>query len=322
MRGFLARRLIAAGLALWAVATLTFVVVNLAPGGPAIALAGDYGAPGQIEEVTRAYGLDRPLAARYLDHMARLATGDLGRSYRSQAPVRALIAESLPVSLALIVPAILASALIGVALGLGAASLGRGGAGLFTGLMAAAHAVPVYVVAQGLVLAFAVGLGLLPVQGLGDPRQSSAGLAAAADLARHLVLPVMALALHHVTFMALMTRTRLALELARPYVVTARAKGASLPGARRRHALPNALLPIVTLSGQRLGGLLGGVVIVETVFALPGLGRLAVTATLARDHPVVIGVVVVACAIVILGNLVADLAVARLDPRAAEELPS
>lgn len=319
---FLARRLVAAGIALWAVATLTFALVNLAPGGPAIALAGDYGAPGQIEELTRAYGLDRPLVVRYLDHLARLAAGDLGQSYRSQAPVRTLIAESLPVSLALIVPAILVSVLIGVALGLGAAGFGRAGAGLFTGLMAAAHAVPVYVVAQGLVLAFAVWLGLLPVQGLADPRHSSTGLAAAADLARHLVLPVAALALHHVTFMALMTRTRLALELARPYAVTARAKGLSLVATRRYHALPNALLPIVTLSGQRLGGLLGGVVVVETIFALPGLGRLAIGATLARDHPVVIGAVLAACAIVILGNLVADLLVAWLDPSAAEETAS
>ncbi|WP_439572074.1 ABC transporter permease [Phreatobacter sp.] len=322
MRAFLAGRLIAAGIALWAVATLTFVLINLAPGGPAVALAGDYGAPGQIEEITRAYGLDRPLGLRYLDHMVRLATGDLGQSYRSQAPVRTLIAESLPVSLALLVPAILLSALIGIGLGLGTASLGRGGAGLFTGLMAAAHAVPVYVVAQGLVLGLAVWLGLLPVQGLLDPRQSPTGIAAVADMARHLILPVTALALHHVTFMALMTRTRLALELARPYAVTARAKGLSLGRTRRNHALPNALLPIVTLSGQRLGGILGGVVIVETVFALPGLGRLAVAATIARDHPLVIGTVLAACAIVILGNLIADILVAWLDPRTAGDLSS
>lgn len=318
MKGFLARRLVAAGIALWTVATLTFVLVNLAPGGPAIALAGDYGADGLLEEVTRAHGLDRPLALRYLDHMARLATGDLGHSYRAGAPVGSLVAAALPVSLGLLVPAILLSALIGVALGLGTAGLGRAGAGLFTGLMAAAHALPVYVVAQALVLLLAVWAGLLPVQGLADPRQSLSGWAAAADLARHLVLPVTALALHHVTFMALMTRTRLALELARPYVVTARAKGLSRSRTRRHHALPNALLPIVTLSGQRLGGLVGGVVIVETVFALPGLGRLAVSATLARDHPVVIGAVLVACAIVILGNLLADLVVARLDPRTTE----
>lgn len=321
MRGLFARRLVAAGIALWAVASLTFVLINLAPGGPAIALTGEHGAPGQIEEVMRAHGLDRPLAVRYLDHMARLATGDLGHSFRAGAPVHSLVAAALPVSLALLVPAILLSALAGVALGLATAGLGRAGAGLFTGLMAAAHALPVYVVAQGLVLILAVQLGLLPVQGLTDPRQALSGWAAVIDLVRHLVLPVTALALHHVTFMALMTRSRLALELARPYAVTARAKGLSHSRTRLRHALPNVLLPIVTLSGQRLGGLVGGVVIVETVFALPGLGRLAVSATLARDHPVVIGAVLVACTIVILGNLVTDLVVARLDPRTAETPP-
>lgn len=301
--------------ALWLVASLAFAMIHLAPGGPAVALAGDYGAPGYLEEVARAHGLDRPLLVQYRDFLGRLLTGDLGQSYRAQRPVAALIAERLPVSLALVLPSILLSALLGIGLGLAAARLGAGGGALFAGAMAGLHAVPGIVVAQGLVLVFAVGLGWLPVQGLGDPRVEPS----LAGWLRHLALPVAALTLHQISFMALIARARLVEEMARPYAATARAKGLAVAAVRRRHALPNALLPLLTLSGTRLAGLIGGAVVVEMVFALPGLGRLAVGAAVARDHPVVIGTVLVACAAVIVANALVDGLAALIDPRLGED---
>ena len=144
---------------------------------------------------------------------------------------------------------------------------------------------------------------------------AQAALGRMLDMARHLVLPVLALALHHLTFVALLTRTRVMAEMERPYVVTAAAKGVAPRLVRRRHALPNAMLSLVSLFGSRLGAFVAGAVTIEVLFALPGLGRLAVTSAVARDHPVVIGLVLFTTAIVVVTNLVVDLAFRRLDPR-------
>lgn len=302
----------------WLAATLAFVLIHLAPGGPAVALGGESGAPGYLEEIQRLYGLDRPLPEIYVDWLLDVARGNLGFSYRSQQPVLALILDRLPVTLALVAPAIVLSALAGVALGLAQVPTGERPRRGFVAAMAALHALPSYVVGQGLVIVAALGLGLLPVQGLVDARSVATGAARLLDMARHLVLPVLTLALHHVAFMALLTRARVARELARPYTVTAAAKGVTPAGVRRRHALPNAMLGIATLFGARLGGFVAGAVVVETLFALPGLGRLVVTSAIARDHPVVIGIVLFTTAVVVAANLIVDALLRRLDPRVAE----
>lgn len=306
--------------AAWLAATVAFLLIHLAPGGPAIALGGDSGAPGYLEDVARLYRLDRPLPEIYLGWLGDLLRGDLGYSYRNHRTVLRLILERLPVTLALVGPAILLSAIAGVALGLGQApSPGRPRRG-FVATMAGLHAVPSYLVGQGLVVVFALWLGLLPVQGLVDAREPATGARHVLDMARHLVLPVLALALHHVAFVALLTRARLADELERPYVVTAAAKGVPPAAVRRRHALPNATLAIATLFGSRLGAFVAGAIVIETVFALPGLGRLAVSSALARDHPVVIGIALVTTLIVVAGNLMVDAAMRRLDPRLDPQL--
>lgn len=297
----------------WLAASLAFLLIHLAPGGPAIALGGDSGAPGYLEEVARLYRLDRPLPEIYLDWLARVATGDLGHSYRSGQSVLSLILERLPVTLALVAPAVMLSAIAGTLLGLLRTPRG------FAASMAALHAVPGYLVGQTLVMVFALGLGVLPVQGLVDGRgPDSGGIARLLDMARHLILPVLALALHNLTFVALLTRTRVMAEMERPYAVTAAAKGVAPRLVRRRHALPNAMLGLVSLLGSRLGGFVAGAVTIEVLFALPGLGRLAVTSAIARDHPVVIGLVLFTTAVVVMTNLVVDLTFRRLDPRVGE----
>jgi peptide/nickel transport system permease protein len=310
----LLHRLLWAVPTLWAAATIAFVLAHLAPGSPAVALGGDFGAPGLIEDITRIQGLDRPVWAIYGEWLARLALGDLGFSFRAQARVADLIRDRLPVTLALMIPAIVFSMLIGV--WLGSATARRTGGRATVAALTAFQALPGYIVAQVLVLLFAVHLGLLPIQGLEDPRAPPDGAwAFLVERARHLALPVAALTLNQIAFVALLTRARMAEELGRVYVTTARAKGLTDAAVRRRHVLPNALLPLLTLFGSRIGALIGGALVVETMFALPGLGRLAVTAAIARDQPTVIGVVLVAALAIVVANLVVDLVHLRLDPR-------
>ncbi len=298
----------------WVAATLAFLLAHLAPGGPAIGLGGENGAPGHLEAVNRALGLDRPLPVIYLDWLSRLLTGDLGYSWRAQAPVAAIIRDHAPVTLGLMVPALVLATVAGLPLGLWAASA-RSSSGWFAGSLGALHALPSYVVAQGLVFVFALGLGLFPVQGLSDPRVSLEGIQRMADLGWRMTLPVLSLAVLQMAFVALVARSRIAEEMARPYAKTAFAKGLGTTAVKLRHALPNAALPLVTLVGWRLGAAIGGSVVIETVFALPGLGRLAVTSASARDTPVVIGIVLVACTATIVVNILVDLVVRRLDPR-------
>lgn len=305
---FLLRRGAFGLLALVTAASLAFLLAWNAPGGPAVGLAGEHGAPGYLEEVAARYGLDRPGLDIWLGWLGRLARGDLGHSWREQAPVAALILERAPVTLALMLPALLVAAVLGTGLGvLAAARPWRWPAAGF----AALHAVPAYILAQGLVMVFALRLGWFPVQGWADARMPGGVL----DHARHLVLPVLALALQQLAFVALLLRAGVAAEMRAPYAHAAQARGRTAWGVRWRHALPNAVLPAATLIAARFGGLIGGAIVVETAFALPGLGRLAVTAAIARDHPMVIGVVVVACACVMLANLLADILLAALDPR-------
>jgi peptide/nickel transport system permease protein len=316
--GFLLRRVAFGLLSVLAAASLAFVLAWHAPGGPAVGLAGEYGAPGYVEEVSARLGLDRPGWQVWLGWMGRLLRGDLGMSWREGAPVAALIAERLPLTLALTLGAAALAALGGTLLGLAAAA--RPDAGWPAALLAGFHAVPGYVAAQALVAVFAIGLGLLPVQGIADAREPAAGgLALLAERLRHLALPMLALALHQLCFVGLLVRAGLLAEMRRPYVTAAMARGLSRGAARRRHALPNALLPVATLSATRIGGLVGGALVIETAFALPGLGRLAVTAAVARDHPVVIGCVVAAAAIAWAANLAADLLAPRLDPRLRDD---
>jgi len=313
LAALLLRRLIFGAVAVFASASLAFLLAWNAPGGPAVGLAGEYGAPGYLEEVASRYGLDRPGIEVWLGWMGRLLVGDLGQSWREQAPVARLILERLPLTLSLTLAAAALAALAGTIIG-GAAS--RSGRRWPVAALSGLHAVPGPIVAQALVLVFALGLGALPVQGIADPREPARdGLALAGDFLRHMALPVLALALHQLCFVALLVRTGLRTQMRQAYVVAARARGASRVAARWRHALPNAALPVLSLTAMRLGSLVGGALVIEVAFALPGLGRLAVSAAAARDHPVVIGTVVAACAIAWVANLLADGVAPLLDPR-------
>lgn len=312
----IARRLGQAVLAVLGIITVTFVLIHNAPGDPAAALAGEGGDPGYIQAVREKFGLDRPLPQQYLTYAGNVLQGDLGTSLVRGQPVAAVIGDRLGPTLLLMGSALALSSVGGVVLGALAAR--RPGRTLDVGITTAAlvgYATPTFWLAQLAVLTLAFRAGWFPVQGLTDARSGATGLAAAVDVARHLVLPAAVLAVSEVAIVARLARSGLVHELASDYVRTARAGGVSPRRALTRHALPNALVPVVTIVGARFGTVLSGAVLVETVFAWPGLGLLLITSTRSRDYPVLLGLVLLASFAVVVANLVTDLVNGRIDPR-------
>ena len=301
MARYLLRRLAFALIALWAVSSATFLLVRLAPGGP---FDGERRLPPAVEANLRAaYHLDEPLAAQYARYMGMLARGDLGPSFRQKDfSVNELMAQGLPVSLTVGGLALALALSAGVALGAFAALRPDAPRDRTLTLFATlALALPPIVVAPALVLAFAVFLGWLPAGGIGT--------------ARHYVLPVVALALPFAAAFARLARGSVAESLAKPHVLTARAKGLPKMRVLFRHVLPSALIPVVSFAGPAAAAMLAGSVVVEQVFSLPGIGRYFAQGALNGDYTLVTGGVVVYAALVLLFNLLADLLYARLDPR-------
>lgn len=312
---YAARRVLQVLPALLTVLSATFLLIHLAPGSPVTYLAGEQSSPEYQAALARKFGLDEPLWEQYLRYLGTLLRGDLGRSIVQGQPVVTLIAERIPATLLLVLPALALSAALGVGLGIAAA---RWSGPLDRGLIVTAllgQAVPVFVVGLVAILVFAVFLGLLPVAGMRDLRESYTGPRAALDIARHLVLPVLTLAAGHVAIMARLTRSGVREELARPYATTARAKGLSDRATVWRHVLRNAANPILTALGNEAAILLGGAVIVERVFGWPGLGQLTLDSALSRDYPVLLGVVLLIAVAVIGINLLVDLLYPLVDPR-------
>jgi oligopeptide transport system permease protein len=294
-------RLLVSLLTLWVIVTAVFLLLRLAPGGP---FDGERRLPPEVEANLRAaYHLDEPLPAQYLRYLGMLARGDLGPSFRQKDfTVNELVAEGAPISLGVGALALLFATGVGIGIGVRAGT--APGSRRDRWLMGATNlglALPAIVVAPLAVLVFAVLLGWLPAGGIAGPA--------------HFVLPALALALPFTAAIARLTRGSVAETLQEPHVRTALAKG--LPGRRilRRHVLPLALLPVVSFLGPAAAALLTGSVVIEQVFELPGIGRYFVQGALNRDYTLVMGVVVVYAVLILLFNLLVDLAYARLDPR-------
>lgn len=317
LAGGLLSRLGGAVLTLWLVASTLFVLVHLAPGDPAAALRGETQSVQTRAADLARFGLDTTLGERYLQWISALARGDLGRSFMFRAPVSDIIAERLPVTLALTLPALALSSLAGILLALWTSL--RPGAifdRMTRGVILLLFALPVYWVGHLLIQIFALDLRWLPVQGLADLRDpASGGIALLAERARHLALPIAALVTQQLALIWLVTRAGLDEARAQPHFRTALAKGLSTAAALRRHALPQAGLALATVIGARTGALLTSATLVETVFGLPGMGRLMVSASLARDYPLVLGVLLVAVALTLAANALTDLIYRVLDPR-------
>lgn len=300
-----------------AIGLLNFALIRMAPGDPAAVLAGESGASDEqfVAKIRSDYGLDRPLVEQAATYLGRLATLDLGISYRAQRPVVEMIRERIPATVLLALPALLLAIGVGTTLGtLAATHVGNWRDGLITSLAMLCYATPVFWVGLLLVLTFSVALPWFPAFGMASFIRKT-GLAGVLDTLHHLVLPVLTLALFHMAVYVRVARAATIEVLGRDFVRTARAKGLGEGDVLRRHVLRNAILPTVTLAGLQAGQLLGGAVVVESVFAWPGIGRLAFDALMQRDYNVILGVFFVTSAMVLVANLLTDLALRWIDPR-------
>jgi peptide/nickel transport system permease protein len=310
MIAYILRRLAATLPVLAFVGLFVFFLLRLAPGDPAVLLAGDQATSAQIETIRQTLGLDRPLLGQLLTWSGQIARGDLGRSVFSDMEVTRLIGMRLEPTAMLAVVAILMALVI--ALPLGTLSAVRAGSGLDRAVMAFAmvgFSSPVFVIAFGLVYVFALTLGWFPTQGYVPLSQ---GLLPCLN---SLVLPGLALAMLYAALIARITRAALLEVLAEDYVRTAQAKGVGPERVVLRHALKNAAIPVVTVVGVGIAALLGGVVVTETVFNIPGLGRLTTDAILRRDYPVVQGLILLFSLVYVVVNLLVDLSYVLFDPR-------
>lgn len=315
---FMSIRVLQGIAALLVIATINFMLIRAAPGDPVSVMAGEAGAsdPQFVAQLRAQFGLDKPLGtqlANYLGHVVQL---DLGFSYRQQQPVLDLILARLPATLLLTGSAFALSILLGVMLGAFAARrVGTWVDSVTTVVALVFYATPLYWLALMAVLLFSIKLGWLPAFGYITVGSGMTGFALAMDIAAHLVLPAATLALFYMAVYARMTRASM-LEVAQmDFVKTARAKGVRPGRIQRAHILRNALLPVITLAGIQAGGMIGGAVLTETVFAWPGIGRLMFDALLQRDYNLLLGCFLVTAAMAVLFNLITDLAYTLVDPR-------
>lgn len=313
---YVVRRLLQVIPAVAAILVITFGVIHLAPGDPVLAVAGDNGDLAYYEFMREKFGLNRPLVEQFTTYTGNVFQGDLGVSFAQGREVSELIADRVPATLLLLGSALVLSSIGGIVVGLLAARRPFGVVDL--GISTAAlvgYALPVFWLAQLALLTVAFRTGWFPIQGMTDARAGYTGWTAFWDVAHHLILPALVLAASEVALVARVTRTGLIQQVNQDYVRTAKAKGLSPGTSLLRHALPNALLPVVTVIGSRIGTLVSGAVLVETVFGWPGLGRLLLDAANNRDHPILLGLVLLVAFSVVVTNLLTDLVYARIDPR-------
>ncbi|MDH7486693.1 MAG: ABC transporter permease [Anaerolineae bacterium] len=314
MRTYLLRRFPSFLLTLFLISLVTFVVVQVVPGDPAQLILGTEAPPEALAELRAQLGLDRPLPLQYLSWLSGVLRGNLGVSLRHGRPVAALIAGRLPVTLSLAFLSLILAVFLALPLGILAAVRQR--SALDYGVLVFAQAglaLPSFWIGILLILLFALSWRWLPSGGYVPWGQSLLGAL------RTLAMPVLALGLPMAGVLARLVRASMLEELTRDHIRTARAKGLSEAQVILRHALKNALIPTVTVLGLQLGFLLGGSIVVEQVFALPGLGRLVLFAINNRDLPLIQGLVLFIAALVVVINFLVDLAYAWLDPRISLE---
>lgn len=318
MPRYIASRLLQ-GLALvLAVVVLNFVLVHAAPGDPVETIAGASGgmSPEMMAQLRTQYGLDRPLPVQLGVYLGKVLQGDLGYSYFFNLPVTALIAERVPATLLLVLSAVLLAFGVGTALGVLSSRKPNGLLSQFiTVLSMVGFAAPVFWVGIMLVILFASIVPILPVSGMRAADSSGGGIADVLDVLHHLVLPTVTLGLVYLAQYSRLARSSMLDVLGADFIRTARAKGLAERVVLYKHALRNALLPVVTVLGLQFGNVLAGAILVETVFNWPGLGRLAFDSVLRRDYPTILGVLLFSSLVVVVMNQLTDLCYRLIDPR-------
>jgi peptide/nickel transport system permease protein len=310
MIGYLLRRVLAAIPVMGVVALFVFLLLRLTPGDPAAILAGDNATPEQLENIRNSLGLNEPIYVQFISWVNQLLHGDLGVSLISRVPVLQMIGQRVEPSLSVALATIILSIIVAVPLGVIAAwKHGTWIDRFVMGLSVIGFSVPVFVIGYVLIEVFAIDLRWVPVQGF---RSITTGFG---PFFQRIILPTCALSFIYVALIARMTRAAMLDVLGEDFVRTARAKGVNEVSVLIGHALRNAAVPVITVIGSGFALLISGVVVTESVFNLPGIGRLTVDAVLARDYPVIQGMILLTSFIYLAVNLLIDLAYSLLDPR-------
>jgi len=296
--------------------TLNFLLIHLAPGDPVHILAGQSGDEKYYEFIRHKFGLDQPLTTQLWLYLSSVLRADFGYSLGYQQPVINVIFARVPATLLLMLSAVSLSSIVGVVLGVEAARRENSFADRAINAFALlGHSVPSFCVGYLLLIVFALYLGIFPVQNMASSTQAFSGLDYLLDVLSHLVLPALTLTIVYLAQVMRLTRTAMLNALGESFIVTARAKGLEESRVIYGHALRNALLPVVTIIGSDFGMLLSGAVLVETVFAWPGLGRLMLDSLAMRDYPVLMGLFLLISISVVVANFITDLTYTALDPR-------
>jgi peptide/nickel transport system permease protein len=310
MLGYLVRRVLAAIPVMGVVALFVFLLLRLTPGDPAAIIAGDNASPEQLERIRTSLGLNEPLYTQFLTWVGKLLQGDLGVSLISQVPVIKMIGQRIEPTISVALSTTILAIVVAVPLGVIAAwKHGTWIDRFVMGLSVIGFSVPVFVIGYVLIQLFAIDLRWVPVQGF---RSISAGFG---PFLERIILPTCTLSFIYIALIARMTRAAMLDVLGEDYVRTARAKGITESGVLLRHALRNAAVPVITVIGTGFALLISGVVVTESVFNLPGIGRLTVDAVLARDYPVIQAMILLTSGIYVTVNLLIDVAYTLLDPR-------
>ena len=308
------------GLALLvAVIVFNFILIHLAPGDPAETIAGEMGGATEemLAELRASYGLDKPLWEQLWIYLGRVAQGDLGQSFFFNAPVTELILERLPATILLVLSSLVLATVVGTLMGVVAARKPNGWFSHFITILAlVGYSAPVFWTGILLLILFASLIPLFPVSGMYDIMTLGADpVTRFFDVLHHLVLPMLTLAIIYLAQYSRLARASMLDVLGSDYIRTARAKGLAEHVVVYKHALRNAVLPVVTIAGLQFSQLISGAVLVETVFNWPGLGRLAFDSILRRDHPTILGILFFSALLVIVANILTDLTYRLIDPR-------
>lgn len=315
---FVLRRLLQAIPILLAIVVINFLLLKLAPGDAVDVMAGEAGSatPEYMAQLRAQFGLDQPLPVQLVNYVAKLAQGDFGWSFRHERPVIDLILDRLGPTLLLMGATIVLAVGVGSVLGLLAATGLNGWRDSIISVLAlVSYATPLFWVGLMLILVFSVNLGWFPTSGMETIAAFNTGWDRVLDIAHHLVLPALTLSLFYLALYTRLMRASMLEQQGMDYVTTARAKGLTERRIVWRHVLRNALLPVVTMAGVQVSSLIGGSVIVETVFGWPGLGQLAFESLFARDLNLLLGIFLLSAVLVLVVNLAVDILYTLLDPR-------
>jgi ABC-type dipeptide/oligopeptide/nickel transport system permease component len=299
------------------IVVISFLIIRIVPGDPLQALVGDFPAPPDyIAQVRHQFGLDASIPRQLWLYAGNVAHGNLGFSFANRQPVLELVLARARLTLLLMVPALTAAAMLGIVMAVAAAQ--RAGSAIDAGITALSlfgYSVPIFWLGQLMVMLFAVRLGWLPAAGMISLRTSPSGWAAVGSVLWHMVLPAFSITIYYVAVVARIARASVLAVLSEDFILTALAKGLSHREVVWRHVLPNAIIPVVTVIGYNFAYSLTGAILVETVFAWPGLGNLFIASITNRDYPVLQGILLVSAFMVVLVNLATDLLYGFLDPR-------